>query len=71
MTLPANAVRFDEHGQGYVYIVDASSRAAIAEVETGMDSGEFIEITAGLKGDERIVGPLLRRLKAGQQVSVN
>ena len=71
VTLPANAVRFDEHGQGYVYVVDDSDQVAIAEVETGLDSGEHIEITAGLQGDERVVGPHLRRLKAGQTVSVN
>jgi RND family efflux transporter MFP subunit len=71
LTLPANAVRFDEQGKGYVYVVDASNQVAITEVETGIDDGEQIEITAGLKGDERIVGPLLRRLKAGQEVTIN
>ncbi len=71
LTLPANAVRFDEQGKSYVYVVDASSQVAITAVETGMDDGEHIEITAGLKGDERIIGPLLQRLKTGQEVTIN
>lgn len=71
LTLPARAVRFDEQGNGYVYIVDAAEQVAIAEVETGLDSGQHIEIVAGLQGDERVIGPMLRRLKAGQPVTVN
>jgi len=71
LTLPANAVRFDEHGNSYVFVVDASNQVAIAEVETGLDSGKHIEITGGLSDDKRVVGPLLRRLKAGQKVTVN
>ncbi len=71
LTLPANAVRYDEQGGSYVYLVDASNQVAVAKLTTGQDSGEYIEITGGLNGDERIVGPLLRRLKPGQTVNVN
>jgi HlyD family secretion protein len=67
-TLPANAIHYDEQGNSYVYVVNASNQVTIAEVQTGLDNGEQIEITAGLNGNERIVGPLLRRLKAGQKV---
>jgi RND family efflux transporter MFP subunit len=69
-TLPANAIHYDEQGNSYVYVVNASNQVTIAEVQTGLDNGEQIEITAGLNGNERIVGPLLRRLKAGQKVKV-
>ncbi len=71
LTLPANAVRFDEQGNSYVYVVDSSNQVAITEVQTGLDNGQHIEIISGLDGNERIVGPLLGRLKPGQTVSVN
>lgn len=71
LTLPVNAVRFNEHGDGYVFLVNASNQVEIAEVETGLDNGVHIEITAGLAGGEQVVGPLLRRLKPGQTVHVN
>ena len=71
LTLPANAVRFDEHGAGYVFLVNASNQVEIAQIQTGLDSGEHIEITAGLKGGEQVIGPVLRRLKPGQAVLIN
>ena len=71
LTLPANAVHFDNDGNASVYIVDDSNQVVITEVETGLDDGASIEITAGLSGSERIIGPLLKRLKAGQTVNVN
>jgi len=70
LVLPSEAVRYDEKGRSYVYVVDADSKIQIVDVTTGLDDGEQIEITAGLKGTERVVGPLLRRLKAGQPVRV-
>ena len=71
LTLPANAVHFDAEGNGYVYIVDASNKVAIAEIQTGLDDGTQIEITVGLTSDDRVIGPLLHRLKSGQAVHVN
>ena len=70
VTLPANAVRYDEQGNSYVYVVNASNEIEITEVQTGLDDGQYIEIAAGLTGNERIVGPLLRRLRVGQKVDV-
>jgi multidrug efflux pump subunit AcrA (membrane-fusion protein) len=71
LTLPANAVHFDTEGNGYVYLVDAANKVAIAEIQTGLDDGAQIEITAGLASDDRVIGPLLHRLKSGQAVQVN
>jgi RND family efflux transporter MFP subunit len=71
LTLPASAVRYDEHGNSYVYVVNTSNQVSIADVRTGLDNGEHIEIIGGLNGDERIVGRLLRRLRPGQSVTVN
>jgi HlyD family secretion protein len=70
LTLPAAAVRFDEKGNGYVYVVKPSSEVDVVDVETGIDDGQFIEIISGLAGTERVVGPLLGRLQAGQKVEI-
>lgn len=68
LTLPAGAVRLDEKGAAHVYVVGADNRIAIVPVKTGGDDGSRIEIVDGLHGQERIVGPLVRRLAAGQAV---
>lgn len=68
--LPANVVRFDEKGQSSVIVVDGSNEVHVVSVTTGLDDGELIEVTAGLSGNERIVGPTLRRLREGQKVRV-
>jgi HlyD family secretion protein len=70
LALPSGAVRYDEQGKSYVYVLDADDTVKVVEVRTGLDDGERIEITAGLDGKERIVGPLVRRLKAGDKVRV-
>ncbi|MCH5372537.1 MAG: efflux RND transporter periplasmic adaptor subunit, partial [Planctomycetes bacterium] len=68
LLLPSEAVRYDEHGRSYVYVVDANDKIQVVDVATGLDNGQQIEITAGLNGNERLVGALLGRLKAGQLV---
>lgn len=70
VALPASAVRYDEQGRSYVYVVDGNETIQVVDVETGVDDGHQIEITSGLTGRERVVGPLLRRLSAGQKVHV-
>ncbi|MCB9941352.1 MAG: efflux RND transporter periplasmic adaptor subunit [Planctomycetaceae bacterium] len=70
VALPASAVRYDEKGRSYVYVVDGEGIIQVVDVATGMDDGLQIEITSGLTGRERVVGPLLYRLSAGQRVNV-
>lgn len=70
VALPASAVRYDESGRSYVYVVDGDETIQIVDVATGVDDGHQIEITSGLTGRERVVGPLLHRLSAGQKVHV-
>jgi RND family efflux transporter MFP subunit len=70
VALPASAVRYDEKGRSYVYIVDGNETIQVVDVSTGVDDGLQIEITSGLTGSERVVGPLLHRLSAGQKVNV-
>lgn len=70
VALPAAAVRYDEKGRSYVYVVDSDETIQVVDVATGVDDGHQIEITSGLTGRERVVGPLLHRLSAGQKVLV-
>ena len=43
--LPARAVRFQESGQPYVYVVSDDETVTVQEVVTGMDNGHSIEIS--------------------------
>ena len=70
LVLPAEAVRFDSKGNSTVYVVNADDTIRIAKVKTGVDFGDQIEITEGLNPGDRIVGPLIGRLKDGQKVRV-
>ncbi len=70
LVLPANVVRYDEHGKSYVFVVNSSDKVKVVDVTTGLDTGNQIEITAGLTGEERIAAAMIRRLKAGQKVKV-
>ncbi len=69
-TLPAQAVRFDEMGNSYVYVVDNSNTVQVVNVQIGFDDGKRIEITSGLDVGQRVIGPSLRRWKAGEKVLV-
>jgi RND family efflux transporter MFP subunit len=70
LMLPAAAVRYDEVGNSFVYVVNSASEIDVVSVQTGIDDGKLVEITSGLTGNERVVGPLLPRLKPGQKVRV-
>jgi len=68
--LPAQAIRFDEVGQAYVYVVDADETVTIASITTGMDDGNTIEVLAGIEPGQRVIGPHLRRFTDGQKVAI-
>lgn len=68
--LPARAVRFDESGQAYVYVVDQSETVSIVQVTTGIDDGHRIEIRSGLEPGQRVVDAHLNRFTDGQQVRI-
>ena len=70
LTLPAKAVHYDGSGKASVYTVDTSDTIAVVPVTTGQDDGERIEIVSGLSGNERVVGPSLKRFTNGQKVSI-
>jgi len=68
--LPAQAIRFDETGNAYVYVVGQNDTVTRAEIETGIDDGNSIEVLAGIGPGQRIIGPHLKRFVDGQKVAV-
>ncbi|WP_158633474.1 efflux RND transporter periplasmic adaptor subunit [Tautonia sociabilis] len=70
LVLPAGAVRYDEEGRSFVYVVDETDAIRVVNVGTGLDDGSRIEITSGLDGSERVVAPTIDRLQEGQRVRV-
>ncbi|TWT83816.1 Toluene efflux pump periplasmic linker protein TtgD precursor [Planctomycetes bacterium CA13] len=66
--LPAQAIRFDEVGKGYVYIVGDDATIVRADVTTGIDDGNSIEVLSGVLPGQRVVGSHLKRFVDGQKV---
>ena len=70
LVLPAGAVRFDKTGNASVYVVGQDDTVRIVPVKTGIDRGDEIEITDGLKAGDRVAGAMIGRLQPGQKVRV-
>lgn len=66
--LPSRAVRFDEGGKAYVYLLSEENTVQVSEVSTGLDTGTEIEILSGLSMGQKVIGPHLSRFTDGQQV---
>jgi len=66
--LPARAVRFDESGSAYVYLVNENSEVETKEVAVGTDTGTEIEIVSGLEVGQQVIGAHLSRFVDGQKV---
>lgn len=71
MVLPATAVRHDETGRAYVYVVGKDDTVQVVDVTTGLDDGKQIEITSDLDPKSRVVDAIIGRLQPGQKVRVN
>lgn len=69
LMLPARAVRFDESGEAFVYVVDEQETVSVVDVTTGYDDGHRIEIRAGLESDQTVIDSHLQRFTDGQKVS--
>ncbi|MCA9186004.1 MAG: efflux RND transporter periplasmic adaptor subunit [Pirellulaceae bacterium] len=67
-TLPSRAVRFDDHGKAYVYIITEQNTVTVSEVATGLDDGHTIEIRDGLEPGQLVIDAHLRRFHNGDQV---
>lgn len=70
LMLPAGAVRYDESGKSYVYVVNEENIVRIVEVTTGSDDGKQIEITGELDENAAVVDAMLGRLQTDQHVHV-
>jgi RND family efflux transporter MFP subunit len=68
--LPAQAIRFGDDGNAYVYVVGQDATVSIAEITTGMDDGNTIEILSGVAPGQRVIGSHLKRFTDGQKVAV-
>lgn len=68
--LPARAVRFDESGNAYVYVLGQDETVSVVDVTTGMDDGRSIEILAGVTAGQKVVDANLKRLVDGQRVKL-
>jgi RND family efflux transporter MFP subunit len=68
--LPARAIRFDESGQAYVYVIGADDTVSVVNVTTGLDDGRMIEVTSGVESGQRVVDAHLKRFTSGQKVTL-
>lgn len=68
--LPSRAIRFDESGNAYVYIVAKDETVLVSEITTGLDDGNSIEVLSGVDEGQRVIDAHLRRFTDGQKVSV-
>lgn len=67
--LPARAVRFEDSGDAYVYVV-SGEQVSVVPVTTGLDDGSSIEIVSGLEPGQTVIDAHLQRFKDGQTVRV-
>jgi HlyD family secretion protein len=68
--LPARAVRFDESGGAYVYVVDDEATVTVAKVDMGIDQGHSIEVKSGVTAGQRVIDAHLKRFTTGQKVTL-
>ncbi|WP_233214453.1 efflux RND transporter periplasmic adaptor subunit [Rhodopirellula bahusiensis] len=68
--LPSQAIRFDESGNAFVYVVADDDTISIQEISTGMDDGNFIEVLTGVEPGQAVVDAHLSRFIDGQKVAV-
>ncbi|MCM2372670.1 efflux RND transporter periplasmic adaptor subunit [Aporhodopirellula aestuarii] len=68
--LPAQAIRFDETGNAYVYAVSDDETVSVVSIQTGIDDGNSIEVLSGVEPGQRVIGPHLKRFVDGEKVAV-
>lgn len=68
--LPARAIRFEESGEAYVYIVDDDQIVTVTPVTTGIDNGHSIEVTSGVEPGQQVIDAHLKRFTTGQKVAL-
>ena len=66
--LPARAIRFDESGKAYVYLVD-EDKAKKVDITIGADDGSTIEILSGVTSGQQVIDAHLQRFTTGQTIN--
>jgi RND family efflux transporter MFP subunit len=66
--LPARAIRFDEAGNAYVYLLSPTDEVTVATITTGLDDGNRIEVQSGIQPGQRVIDSHLQRFTDGQKV---
>lgn len=69
LLLPFGSLRQSANGS-YVFVTDSDNKVQIRPLETGLKTGEQIEILAGLQPGERVITRGFTNLKPGMQVTV-
>lgn len=67
--LPARAVRFDEDGQAYVYVVSPDRTVSVKPITTGNDDGSSIEVLSGVEAGQHVIDAHLKRFSSGDEVT--
>ena len=67
LALPRTAVR-DDRGNAYVYTVGSDDTARRTPVTLGLEDAGFIEIEAGLSGNERVIAGAAPNVNDGASV---
>lgn len=68
--LPARAVRFEDSGKAYVYIVGDDHKVTVTPVTIGIDNGHSIEVTSGVEPGQQVIDAHLKRFTTGQKVAL-
>jgi RND family efflux transporter MFP subunit len=68
--LPARAIRFEDSGQAYVYLLDENDTVSVVRVTTGIDNGHSIQILTGVQPGQQVIDAHLKRFTAEQKVTV-
>lgn len=66
--LPSRAVRYDETGNAYVYLVDDQNKVTINQVTVAGDTGTQVRITTGLEAGQQVIDNHLQRFETDETV---
>ena len=69
LLLPFASLRYNDGGS-YVYVINSGNKVQIRTLQTGLKSGEQIEILAGLTPGDQVITRGFTNLKPGKQVAL-
>ncbi|QDT60242.1 Multidrug resistance protein MdtA precursor [Stieleria bergensis] len=66
--LPSRAVRYDESGNAYVYLVDDQNKVTVSQVTVAGDTGTQVRILVGLEAGQQVIDNHLQRFETDQTI---